>query len=70
MQDVIVLLSEGRSHFIFNLPIFQTTAFKTFQQELLLHIGELNYNRNTNMDAGFPEIQSLLQNVHYDIKET
>lgn len=67
-QDIAVLKHQGRKHFLFSLPIFETQSFIQFQQSLIGHIEASKLTINDRIDSVLPGIQELITNSHQNLK--
>jgi hypothetical protein len=64
LQDVAVLISHGRKHQLFDLPVFKTEEFNMFQQEVLKEIDACEHLRTQDKICDIaPELAQRLDSV-------
>jgi hypothetical protein len=67
LQDAAVLMARGRKHPVFDLPVFQTRAFKAFQEEILQSLAVSRHPQDDDMRRNIPAIADRLDNQQQEI---
>jgi hypothetical protein len=67
LQDAAVLIARGRKHLVFDLPVFQTRAFKTFQEEILQSLAVTPHPQDDDLRRNIPAVADRLDNQQQEI---
>ena len=67
LQDVAVMLSKGRDHPVFRMPVFKGEDFKCFQQQVILAIENEANPADAKLDTLIPGINERFGNIQSGI---
>ena len=65
LQDVAVMMLEGRSHFVFSLPVFRSKLFMDFKAKMAQHLEQAKHNNplDASIEVVLPGVQERINNV-------